>query len=72
MTLERAYIWNKVHIANDVKVKQSVICDCVEVKHGVVLNDQCVLAYNVRKHSFVALYTFNIKKSPFGVKYANA
>lgn len=47
VTLERAYIWNKVHIANNVKVKQSVICDCVEVKHGVVLNDQCVLAYNV-------------------------
>ncbi|XP_067219528.1 translation initiation factor eIF-2B subunit epsilon [Chanodichthys erythropterus] len=47
VTLERAYIWNRVHIANNVKVKQSVICDCVEVKHGVVLNDQCVLAYNV-------------------------
>ncbi|XP_067308252.1 translation initiation factor eIF-2B subunit epsilon [Pseudorasbora parva] len=47
VTLERAYIWNKVHIANNVKVKQSVICDCVVVKHGVVLNDQCVLAYNV-------------------------
>lgn len=47
VTLERAYIWNRVHIANNVKVKQSVICDGVEVKHGVVLNEQCVLAYNV-------------------------
>uniref|UniRef100_A0A8C1JM93 Translation initiation factor eIF2B subunit epsilon n=1 Tax=Cyprinus carpio TaxID=7962 RepID=A0A8C1JM93_CYPCA len=47
VTLDRAYIWNRVHIANDVKVKQSVICDNVEVKHGVVLNEQCVLAYNV-------------------------
>lgn len=58
MTLERAYIWNRVHIANNVKVKQSVICDCVEVKRGVVLNDQCVLAYNVRKPSFVATYIY--------------
>uniref|UniRef100_A0A673L0H2 Translation initiation factor eIF2B subunit epsilon n=1 Tax=Sinocyclocheilus rhinocerous TaxID=307959 RepID=A0A673L0H2_9TELE len=47
VTLDRAYIWNRVHIADDVKVKQSVICDNVEVKHGVVLNEQCVLAYNV-------------------------
>uniref|UniRef100_A0A673LPX4 Translation initiation factor eIF2B subunit epsilon n=1 Tax=Sinocyclocheilus rhinocerous TaxID=307959 RepID=A0A673LPX4_9TELE len=47
VTLDRAYIWNRVHIANDVKVKQSVICDNVEVKHRVVLNEQCVLAYNV-------------------------
>uniref|UniRef100_A0A671KVD5 Translation initiation factor eIF-2B subunit epsilon-like n=1 Tax=Sinocyclocheilus anshuiensis TaxID=1608454 RepID=A0A671KVD5_9TELE len=47
VTLDRAYIWNRVHIADDVKVKQSVICDNVEVKHRVVLNEQCVLAYNV-------------------------
>ncbi|XP_056598541.1 translation initiation factor eIF-2B subunit epsilon-like [Triplophysa dalaica] len=45
--LDRAYIWNKVHIANNVKVQQSVICDGGEVKQGVTLNEQCVLAYNV-------------------------
>uniref|UniRef100_A0A673LK11 Translation initiation factor eIF2B subunit epsilon n=1 Tax=Sinocyclocheilus rhinocerous TaxID=307959 RepID=A0A673LK11_9TELE len=56
VTLDRAYIWNRVHIANDVKVKQSVICDNVEVKHRVVLNEQCVLAYNVRRHSTASNY----------------
>ncbi len=56
MTLDRAYIWNKVHIASDVKVKQSVICDNVEVKHGVVLKEQCVLAYNVRHHNTTSNY----------------
>lgn len=53
MVLDRAYIWNKVHIANKVKVQQSVICDGVEVKQGVTLNEQCVLAYNVRNLEFL-------------------
>ncbi|XP_056326828.1 translation initiation factor eIF-2B subunit epsilon [Danio aesculapii] len=55
VTLERAYIWNRVHIANNVKVKQSVICDGVKVKQGVLLNEQCVLAYNVMVGPDIAL-----------------
>lgn len=45
--LEHAYIWNNVHIESDVVIDQSVVCDNVEVKAGVRLNKQCVLAYNV-------------------------
>uniref|UniRef100_A0A4W4DYY7 Translation initiation factor eIF2B subunit epsilon n=1 Tax=Electrophorus electricus TaxID=8005 RepID=A0A4W4DYY7_ELEEL len=47
VVLDRAYIWNNVHIANDVTIRQSLICDGVRVKQGVTLNEQCVLAYNV-------------------------
>lgn len=45
--LEYAYIWNNVHVESDVLINQSVVCDNVEVKAGVRLNKQCVLAYNV-------------------------
>lgn len=45
--LEHAYIWNNVQIKSDVVISQSVVCDSVEVKTGVRLNKQCVLAYNV-------------------------
>lgn len=45
--LEHAYIWNNVHIASDVVMNQSVVCDHAEVKAGVRLRQQCVLAYNV-------------------------
>lgn len=45
--LDHAYIWNNVHIASSVKISQSVVCDKVEVKEGVTLDKQCVLAYNV-------------------------
>lgn len=45
--LEHAYIWNNVRIDRDVVISQSVVCDNVEVKAGVRLNKQCVLAYNV-------------------------
>lgn len=55
VVLDRAYIWNKVQIANNVKVQQSVICDGVKVKQGVTLNEQCVLAYNVRKYILILL-----------------
>ncbi|XP_046884131.1 translation initiation factor eIF-2B subunit epsilon [Hypomesus transpacificus] len=47
VVLDRAYIWNNVHIANNVDISQSVVCDGAEVKVGVRLNKQCVLAYNV-------------------------
>ncbi|TRY59738.1 hypothetical protein DNTS_028401 [Danionella cerebrum] len=45
--LQGAFIWSGVRIGSGVNIKQSVICDGVEIKHGVVLNEQCVLAYNV-------------------------
>ncbi|XP_028832477.1 translation initiation factor eIF2B subunit epsilon [Denticeps clupeoides] len=44
--LDRAYIWNNVHIADNVAIRQSVVCDGVEVKTGVILKEQCVLAFN--------------------------
>ncbi|XP_007552622.1 translation initiation factor eIF-2B subunit epsilon-like isoform X1 [Poecilia formosa] len=47
VTLDHAYIWNDVHIASNVAIRQSVVCDKTEVKEGVTLNKQCVLAYNV-------------------------
>ncbi|MEQ2203222.1 hypothetical protein XENOCAPTIV_027041 [Xenoophorus captivus] len=47
VTLDHAYIWNDVHIASNVVIRQSVVCDQAEVKAGVTLNKQCVLAYNV-------------------------
>ncbi|KAG7456943.1 hypothetical protein MATL_G00241280 [Megalops atlanticus] len=47
VVLDRAYIWNNVRIAKGSKITQSVLCDSVEVKEGVTLNCQCVLAYNV-------------------------
>uniref|UniRef100_A0A3B3WR91 Translation initiation factor eIF2B subunit epsilon n=1 Tax=Poecilia mexicana TaxID=48701 RepID=A0A3B3WR91_9TELE len=47
VTLDHAYIWNDVHIASNVAIRQSVVCDKAEVKEGVTLNKQCVLAYNV-------------------------
>lgn len=45
--LDHAYIWNNVHIASNVVINQSVVCDKAEIKEGVTLNKQCVLAYNV-------------------------
>uniref|UniRef100_A0A1A8GDB9 Translation initiation factor eIF2B subunit epsilon n=1 Tax=Nothobranchius korthausae TaxID=1143690 RepID=A0A1A8GDB9_9TELE len=45
--LDHAYIWNNGHIASNVEIRQSVVCDKAEVKEGVTLNKQCVLAYNV-------------------------
>ncbi|XP_013864405.1 translation initiation factor eIF2B subunit epsilon [Austrofundulus limnaeus] len=45
--LDHAYIWNNVHIASNVVIRQSVVCDKAEVKEGVTLNKQCVLAFNV-------------------------
>lgn len=45
--LEHAYIWNNVRIESGVAITQSVVCDNVEVKAGVRLSKQCVLAFNV-------------------------
>ncbi|KAM6948414.1 translation initiation factor eIF2B subunit epsilon [Aplochiton taeniatus] len=47
VVLDRAYIWNNVHIAKNVEITQSVICDKTQVKEGVRLSKQCVLAYDV-------------------------
>uniref|UniRef100_A0A669D9R9 Translation initiation factor eIF2B subunit epsilon n=1 Tax=Oreochromis niloticus TaxID=8128 RepID=A0A669D9R9_ORENI len=47
VVLDHAYIWNHVHIASNVEIIQSVICDKAEVKEGVTLKKQCVLAYDV-------------------------
>lgn len=49
VNLDHAYIWNDVRIASNVVISQSVVCDSAEVKEGVTLNNQCVLAYNVRQ-----------------------
>ncbi len=56
VNLDHAYIWNNVHIASDVVINQSVVCDRAEVKSGVRLNKQCVLAYNVSNACFVIYY----------------
>ncbi|XP_023653972.1 translation initiation factor eIF2B subunit epsilon [Paramormyrops kingsleyae] len=45
--LDRAYVWNGVRIASNSQIRQSVLCDNVEVKERVILHHQCVLAYNV-------------------------
>ena len=47
MILDHTYVWNNVNIASNVVISQSVVCDKAEVKDGVTLNKQCVLAYNV-------------------------
>lgn len=47
VTLDHAYIWNNVHIASNVMISQSLVCDKAEIKEWVKLNKQCVLAYNV-------------------------
>ncbi|XP_070830895.1 translation initiation factor eIF2B subunit epsilon-like [Chaetodon trifascialis] len=47
VNLDHAYIWNNVHVASNVVISQSVVCDKAEIKAGVRLNKQCVLAYNV-------------------------
>ncbi|XP_077354381.1 translation initiation factor eIF2B subunit epsilon [Festucalex cinctus] len=45
--LDHAYIWSNVQIGANVVIDHSVVCDKAEVKEGVKLNKQCVLAYNV-------------------------
>ncbi|XP_038671934.1 translation initiation factor eIF-2B subunit epsilon isoform X1 [Scyliorhinus canicula] len=45
--LDQAYIWNNVYIGDGVDICRSVVCSEVEVKPGVILNERCVLAYNV-------------------------
>lgn len=47
MVLDHAYIWSCVRIASNVEIIQSVVCDRAEVKEGVTLKKQCVLAYDV-------------------------
>ena len=47
VTLDCAYVWNHVTISKNVTISQSVVCDRVEIREGVRLNKQCVLAYNV-------------------------
>jgi len=47
VTLDHAYIWSNVHIASNVAINQSLVCDNAEIKEGVKLNKQCVVAYNV-------------------------
>lgn len=53
MVLDHAYVWNNVHIASNVVISQSVVCDRAEVKAGVTLGRQCVLAYNVRQQDLI-------------------
>lgn len=55
--LDHAYIWNNVHIASNVAISQSVVCDKAEVKEGVTLNKQCVLAYNVSIACVIIIYS---------------
>lgn len=45
--MDHAYIWNNVQLGANVVISHSVVCDKAEVKEGVKLNKQCVLAYNV-------------------------
>lgn len=59
VNLDHAYIWNNVHIASNVVISQSVVCDKVEVKTGVTLNKQCVLAYNVSNMYYHSLIVTN-------------
>lgn len=68
VVLDHAYIWSNVHIASNVVISQSVVCDKVEVKEGVKLNKQCVLAYNVSDimHSLTVLVLFSF---PFTKQY---
>uniref|UniRef100_A0A8C9RR24 Translation initiation factor eIF2B subunit epsilon n=1 Tax=Scleropages formosus TaxID=113540 RepID=A0A8C9RR24_SCLFO len=38
VVLDRAYVWNGVHIASGAVIRQSVLCDGVKVKERVTLN----------------------------------
>lgn len=57
--LDHAYIWNNVHIASNVVISQSVVCDKTQVKEGVTLNKQCVLAYNVSSACTIIIYSYS-------------
>ncbi|KAM4772565.1 translation initiation factor eIF2B subunit epsilon [Rhinophrynus dorsalis] len=45
--LENVHIWDGVHIADDVTIRQSIICNDVIVKKRVQINPHCVLTSKV-------------------------
>ncbi|XP_039344682.1 translation initiation factor eIF-2B subunit epsilon [Mauremys reevesii] len=45
--LDGAFLWNGVHIADHVEIRQSIVCDEAEVKEKVKLNPHCVLTSQV-------------------------
>uniref|UniRef100_K7G635 Translation initiation factor eIF2B subunit epsilon n=1 Tax=Pelodiscus sinensis TaxID=13735 RepID=K7G635_PELSI len=45
--LDGAFLWNGVHVADRVKIQQSIVCDEAEVKEGAILNPHCVLTSQV-------------------------
>lgn len=47
VTLDGAVLWDRVHVADNVEIHQSVICDAAEVKEKVKLKPRCVLSSRV-------------------------
>ncbi|XP_005284087.2 translation initiation factor eIF2B subunit epsilon [Chrysemys picta bellii] len=45
--LDGAFLWNGVHVADRVVIRQSIVCDEAEVKEKVKLNPHCVLTSQV-------------------------
>ncbi|XP_030430858.1 translation initiation factor eIF-2B subunit epsilon [Gopherus evgoodei] len=45
--LDGAFLWNGVHVADHVEIRQSIVCDEAEVKEKVKLNPHCVLTSQV-------------------------
>ena len=47
VVLDGAFLWDRVHIADNVDISHSVICDEAEVKEKVKLKPHCVLSSQV-------------------------
>lgn len=45
--MDGAFLWDGVHIADNVQIQHSVICDEAEVKEKVKLKPHCVLSSQV-------------------------
>lgn len=47
VNLDGAFLWDRVHIADNVEICHSVVCDEAEVKERVKLKPHCVLSSQV-------------------------
>lgn len=45
--MDGAVLWDRVHIADNVEIHHSVVCDEAEVKEKVKLKPRCVLSSQV-------------------------
>lgn len=45
--IEGCYIWDNVVISDNVKIKKSIICSGANILHDTVIQQGCVISYNV-------------------------